>query len=175
MKTPDSLLHILSLGFALLVMWLLLSGLYYPMFILFGVAAAVLVVWISARMDVADQEGHPIHLWWRVFIYWPWLMKEMFVSCVDVSRRVLSPSLPISPCVFEVEAKQETALGKTIFANSITLTPGTVSMSIDGNRILVHALSEEARDVVLGGEMNERARRFEGHSRPEGRSHGGAP
>ncbi|MFN2301957.1 MAG: Na+/H+ antiporter subunit E [Gammaproteobacteria bacterium] len=156
--------HILSLGAVLIALWLLLSGIYYPLFFFFALASTALVLWIAARMDVADHEGVPVHLGLRTFSYWPWLSWQMFKSNVDVARRVLSPSLPISPCSFEVKALQRTPLGRTIFANSITLTPGTVSMTIEGDRILVHALTEETRDNLLGGTMNQRACDFEGSS-----------
>lgn len=154
--------HLLLLGLVLMALWLLWSGLYYPLFIAFGLVSTALVLWVVHRMDVADREGFPLHLGFRTFRYWPWLVKEIMKSNVDVTRRVLSPSLPISPCVFEVEAQQHSALGRTIFANSITLTPGTVSMSIDGSRITVHALTEETKAAVLEGEMNRRACWFEG-------------
>lgn len=154
--------YILVLSIALLVMWLLWSGLYTPLPILFGVGSVALVVWIIRRMDVVDEESVPAHLVRRALGYWPWLLKEIFKSNIDVARRVLSPRLPISPCVFEVEVRQETALGRTILANSITLTPGTVSMSVDENRILVHSLTEEGRESLLEGEMNRKACKFEG-------------
>lgn len=157
--------HILSLGAFLLLTWLMLSGLWYPLFLVFGVASVAVVLWVAARMDVADHEGVPVHLGWRTFLYWPWLIKEMLKSNIDVARRVLAPTMRISPCSFEVKALQKTPLGRTIFANSITLTPGTVSMSIDGDRILVHALTEEAREDLLGGTMNRRACDFEGADR----------
>jgi multicomponent Na+:H+ antiporter subunit E len=156
------MLHVIALAVLLAVVWLLLSGMFYPLFLALGAGSIALVIWLSARMDVADHEGVPVSLGWRTLVYWPWLLKQIAVSNVDVARRVLSPSLPVSPVTFKVTALQRTPLGRTIFANSITLTPGTVSMSIDGDTILVHALSEEGRDDVLAGEMNRKACWFEG-------------
>ena len=156
------MVHTLALSALLVALWLLLSGDFHTMFLVLGAVSVALAVWLSARMDVADSEGVPLRLGWRTFVYWPWLIKEIALSNVDVARRVLAPRLRISPVRFEVVAQQRTPLGRTIFANSITLTPGTVSMSIDGDRILVHALSEEGRDAVLEGEMNRRGRFLEG-------------
>lgn len=153
--------HIFSLSILLSAVWLLVSGLYQPLPLLLGLGSVALVVWIAHRMDVADHEGVPVHLGPRVVGYWLWLLKEILRSNIDVARRVLSPGLPISPCVFEVEALQETALGQTIFANSITLAPGAVSMSMGGKRITIHALTEEARDELLEGTLNRKVLEFE--------------
>lgn len=162
MNIPGKPLHLASLALFLMAVWLLWSGFYYPLFIGFGLGSVALVLWVTHRMDVADHEGVPVHLGLRTLSYWPWLLKEIALSNIDVTRRILSPSLPISPCTFEVTAGQHSALGRTIYANSITLTPGTVSMSIDGDRITVHALTEAGRDALLAGEMDRRASRFEG-------------
>lgn len=154
--------HAISLGVALLVLWLLLSGLYDPLFIGFGVVSMVLVVWLALRMGVADREGHPIHLGFRAWRYWPWLLKEIARANLVVARQILSQGSAISPCTFTVRASQRTDVGRTTFANSITLTPGTVSTGIDGDQIRVHALTEAKRDSLLAGEMNRRVTEFEG-------------
>ncbi|MDP6037346.1 MAG: Na+/H+ antiporter subunit E, partial [Candidatus Latescibacteria bacterium] len=70
--------------------------------------------------------------------------------------RVLSPGLPISPRVVRVVATQKTDLCRVIYANSITLTPGTVSLVLDGEEIVVHALTKEAADDVESGDMDRR-------------------
>ena len=158
--------HLLGLGVGLLVFWLLLSGLYEPLFIGLGMASVALVVWITARMDTADHEAVPLHLGLRGVRYWAWLAAEIAKSNLDVARRVLSPSLPVSPSDFEVRASQRTSLGVTIYANSITLTPGTVSMSVEGERIRVHALTEASRRSLEGGEMDRRVSALEAASEP---------
>jgi multicomponent Na+:H+ antiporter subunit E len=83
---------------------------------------------------------------------------------IDVARRVLSPSLPISPKLFTTPASQKTDLGQAIYANSITLTPGTVSVDLDPGEITVHAISREGADDVSGGEMDRRVTEVEGLS-----------
>jgi multicomponent Na+:H+ antiporter subunit E len=92
-------------------------------------------------MDVVDREGHLLHLYLRIIGYMPWLTIQIFRANVDVVRRVLGQSLPISPRMFRVRATQRTDLGRVIYANSITLTPGTVSVESEGSEILVHALT----------------------------------
>ena len=161
------MLHVIALALSLAILWLLLAGVTHALYLVLGAVSVALTVWLASRMDVADREGVPVRLGARVFSYWPWLLKEIALSNVDVARRVLSPRLDISPVTFKVRAQQGTPLGRTIFANSITLTPGTVSMSIDGDEILVHALTEAGRDAVLAGEMNRKACWFEGSVVPE--------
>jgi multicomponent Na+:H+ antiporter subunit E len=98
----------------------------------------------------------------RALLYIPWLILEVVKSNIDVARRILDPRLPISPRVIEVQASQRRDIGRVIYANSITLTPGTVSIDTDGDRITVHALTEEAAAGLLTGEMDRRVTRFEG-------------
>lgn len=150
------MVHSISLGAVLFVVWLLLSGHYETMTIAFGVASCALVVVISTRMDVADREGQPIHLTWKALVYWPWLMWQIILANIDVARRVLSPALPVSPTLIRVKASQKSDLGKVIYANSITLTPGTISMDVTGDEILVHALTREAAQSLKEGEMDRR-------------------
>jgi multicomponent Na+:H+ antiporter subunit E len=154
--------HAVSLTFLVVVLWLGLSGLYKPVVLGLGVASCALVVYLALRMDVVDHEGHPIHLRpLQVLSYWAWLTREIVRSNVDVARRVLDPKLPIDPCVVTVECSQRTEFGQVVYANSITLTPGTVSMDVSGNRIRVHALTRKAAESLLTGEMDRRVAALE--------------
>jgi multicomponent Na+:H+ antiporter subunit E len=154
--------HAISLALVLFALWLLLSSHYVPLLIGLGALSVLLVVTIALRMDVVDREGHPIHLSPKALLYWPWLAWEIVKSNVDVARRILSPTLPISPTVIRLKASQKSELGKVIYANSITLTPGTVSIDIDGDKIEVHALTREAAQALRTGDMDRRVTRFEG-------------
>jgi multicomponent Na+:H+ antiporter subunit E len=154
--------HAISLALVLFALWLLLSSHYVPLLIGLGALSVLLVVTIALRMGVVDREGHPIHLSPKALLYWPWLAWEIVKSNVDVARRILSPTLPISPTVIRLKASQKSELGKVIYANSITLTPGTVSIDIDGDKIEVHALTREAAQALRTGDMDRRVTRFEG-------------
>lgn len=151
-----TVVHALSLGGVLFGTWLLLSGHYDPLLIGLGVASCALVVFITHRMDVIDHEGHPVHLTWRALLYWPWLVAEIAKANVDVVRRILPGGPPISPTMLRVRATQTSDLGRVVFANSITLTPGTVSVEVHEDEILVHALSLEAAEGLAEGEMDQR-------------------
>jgi len=145
---------------------MLLSGHTEPLVVSFGVVSCSLVVCITVRMDVVDQEGHPIHLTWGALGYWPWLMWEIVKANWDVVRCVLSPKLPISPTMIRVKASQKSDLGQVIYANSITLTPGTISVDVADGEILVHALSREGAKALETGEMDRRVSIMAGENKP---------
>lgn len=152
-------------GITLLVLgavWLLGSGIYTVQMISFGAASCAFVVLLLWKMDILDSEGQPIQLGMRPFLFLPWLFKQIALSNIDVARRVLDPRMSISPELFEVEARQKTDTARVFYANAITLTPGTVSVRLHGNKILVHALTKEAADDVREGEMDRRMCEVEG-------------
>jgi multicomponent Na+:H+ antiporter subunit E len=153
----------LSLALVLAAVWLLLSGHYEPLILAFGVASVAFVVLVARRKGLTDREGHPIDLLFGGLRYWPWLLVEMAKSNLAVARCILHPRMPISPTVIKVPASQRTDLGRVVFANSITLTPGTVSIIVERDTVVVHALTADAaRDLAEGGEMNRRVTRMEG-------------
>lgn len=154
----------LSLGVVMFATWMLLSGefsLHHGLVLGLGLASVVLVVLISVRMDVVDHEGHPIHLTHRFIGYWLWLLVEIIKSSIDVTKRIWSPSLPISPTMYLLKTSQPGELGQVIYANSITLTPGTVTVRLEDGDILVHAIAREVGDDLAGGEMDRRVTRLE--------------
>ena len=170
-------MHSISLGLVLFGVWLLLSGFFEPLLLGLGVLSCVIVVLIAHRMDVIDHEGHPIHLGWRILTYWAWLTVEIVKANLDVARRVLDPKLPIHPVVVRVETTQASELGHVIYANSITLTPGTVSMQVESGEILVHAIAREMAEDLASGEMDRRVTAVEsgaGRRRIPGAGGGGA-
>jgi multicomponent Na+:H+ antiporter subunit E len=160
------LLRAIGLGVVLLGFWLALSGHYTPMLISFGVGSSIFVVWVANRMDVVDHEGVPLHLTWRFLVYFPWLMKEVFVANLQVAKLILDPKMPISPRIVVFHGSQVTDLGRVIYANSITLTPGTITTGVEGKEYQIHALS--AADLETGEEveMNVRCTWVEQGKRP---------
>ncbi len=162
------MLHAVSLGLVLFATWLLLSGYFEPLLLAFGVASCLAVVWIAHRMDVIDREGHPIHLGPRALVYWIWLVAEIIKANIDVAKRIVDAKLPIQPNLFWTKASQKSELGQVIYANSITLTPGTISMRVTGGSILVHALTREAAEGVEQGDMDRRVSALESGAAKKG-------
>ena len=161
---PNTLRRTLSLFVLLFLTWLLLSGIYTGLLLGFGVLSCLVVVAVCRRMKIVDPEGHPNHLIPGLLRYIPWLLWAITKANIDVARRIVHPRLPMSPRVIQVEASQKTHLGQVIYANSITLTPGTVAVETDEGTIDVHALTREAAEDVRSGTMDSRVTDMEGES-----------
>ena len=158
----NALRRTLSLFVLLFSTWLLLSGIYTGLLLGFGVLSCLLVITICRRMKIVDLEGHPNHLVLGLLRYIPWLLWAIVKANIDVVRRIVHPRLPLSPRVIRVEASQKTHLGQVIYANSITLTPGTLTIETDEGTIDVHALTREAAEDVRSGDMDGRVTDMEG-------------
>lgn len=156
------MLRAISLFVVLFGMWLLLSGHYTVMLIGFGVLSCAGAVVIARRMDIVDHEGHPVQLGIRAPVYWLWLGWQIALSNVYVMRRVLMPVVSLTPAVVRVPTHQTTDLGVVTYANSITLTPGTVAMRVNKDEIEVHALTAELAEDLAGGGMDREVQRVEG-------------
>ena len=151
------MLRALGLGALLFGFWLVLSGYFdKPLLLAFGVGSTGLVVYLSLRMDVVDHEGQPLQLGGRFWVYMPWLMKEILVANLHVARIILTPSLPISPIMVHYRSSQKTDLGKALYGNSITLTPGTITTGIQGDELEVHSLTWVDVDGREEDEMDRR-------------------
>ena len=136
--------------------WLLWSGIYKPLLIVLGVLSCLLVLVLSRRMGFFEKGVYSLHLIWRLLPFWGWLGKELVASNLQVARIVLSPTLPISPTVVKIEALPEDPVGQAILGNSITLTPGTVTLDDHEGVLLVHCLTEEGAEALVEGDMNRR-------------------
>ena len=155
-------MRLISLFVALLAFWLALSGHYTAFLVAVGVLAASACSLIAVKMDVVDGEGHPIEFLPNGLTYFPWLVWEICKSAWSVTKIVLDPELPISPTMTRVAASQKTTVGVNVYANSITLTPGTITTDVNGNVLTVHALVADGADDLEGGGMDARVTRFEG-------------
>ena len=129
---------------ALFVLWLLLSGHYEPLLLVFGAVSSAVVVAIVHRLELDDDEGIPLHILPLIWRFWPWLTAEVVKANLEVMRQIVSPRLAITPQIFHFAPSQKTTAGLVTHANSITLTAGTVTLEIEEDgRFLVHALTRE--------------------------------
>ena len=145
--------HIISLAVLLFALWLGLSGHFNPLLIGLGLASTALAVLLAHRMDILDHESHPALLTPRLVRFWIFLGGEIVKANIDVIRRILRPGKSISPQLVTLPLPQKTDLARVIYANSITLTPGPVTLRLDKDTLLVHALSREAAADLATGRM----------------------
>lgn len=141
----------------LFVLWLLMSGLYKPLIISFGVGSVVLVIIIIRRMDKVDEDRLQFGLNPIEFIkYFMWLLIEIAKANWAVTRVILSPEMATRQHLFKVPYSQKTDVGQVIFANSITLTPGTISVEAEPGHFLVHAVCYDESDMDALAGMDAR-------------------
>ena len=131
----------IALGIALFIFWVALSGHYTPFLLAMGVLSSALCVFIAMRMNLIDSESVPTQLGGKLLLYWLWLAVEIGKSNLAVARIILSRNPNISQQFVLVPTTQATEMGRVIFANSITLTPGTVTVETAEHAMLVHALN----------------------------------
>ncbi len=145
---------LLSYTASLFLFWLLLSGHFTPLMLGLGLASLALTILLSRRMTLIDHESYPLHLSSKLPAFLLFIMQEIVKANIDVIRRIMTFRRDsVSPQLIEVDVPLKSDLGRAIYANAITLTPGTVSIDLTEEKILVHALSKEAADDLATGEM----------------------
>lgn len=146
---------------ALLAFWVVMSGYFTPFLLAAGVGCSVAVVLFARQLEVVDPETHPSQSLPLMFRYWPWLLWEIVKSAWDVSRLIVNPRLPISPTIVRVRPSQHSDLGRVIYANSITLTPGTVTVVAGQDEFVVHAITQAGAESLAAGDMDRRVTAFD--------------
>ena len=161
-----------SLFLSLMGFWVLLSGdifnglnhpgiVKHPYLFWCGVVCCALVTWICVRKGIVDREGHPVGMMLRAWFYIPWLLWQIVLSNLDVAWRVWHPARPIAPRMITVPCTLKTDLGVVVYANSITLTPGTVTVDVGDGTLLVHAIAEGAVEGLMSGDMHKQVQKLE--------------
>jgi multicomponent Na+:H+ antiporter subunit E len=137
--------------------WLALSGQTKPYLLVCGALTSAAIVIVLHRKGGLEEGGWMAKvLGVGALTYLPWLLAQVVKANISVIRVVWSPDLPIDPRMVRVEPGLKTGTGRTILANSITLTPGTVSVTVDPDHFSVHALTERDTEGLQGGDMEQR-------------------
>lgn len=145
--------YLVTLTLVLAALWLALSGIYTPPILALGAVSITLAVWLGRRMNVVGVQHHPGLFSWRLPLYWIWLVWQIFRANVRVARRVLSFPLALTPRVVRVPISLKDEVARVTYANSVTLTPGTVSMFLEENDLVVHALTADDAANMEAGRM----------------------
>lgn len=147
----------------LFALWLLLSGVYKPLTVGLGAASAILATYIVRRMEDASETGQ-LKLTYRpieTIKYVGWLLVEIAKSNWAVTKTILSPDMHLRQHFFKVPYSQKSDLCQATFANSITLTPGTITVEIEPDHFWVHAVSYSDDDLKALADMDARVTRTE--------------
>jgi multicomponent Na+:H+ antiporter subunit E len=142
------------------VVWLLLSGHYTALILALGAVSLLIVIWFMWRMDRVDEKLGVLPMRPRVLYYLLWLMWQVVLSNIDLVRRIWDPTLPIRPTWQRLDIKVSSALAKTLYANSITLTPGTLTTDVREDHFMVHSLSPDGIEDLRKGGMEEQIQRL---------------
>lgn len=142
----------------LVAFWAVLSGYFTVLLLSFGVGSAILVSWTLRRMDKVDDEPIGVRPGFGLMAYLVWLIGCVVRSNIDLARRIWDRELPVQPAWERLDVAVRTPLEKTIYANSITLTPGTLTTDVGEDHFMVHCLTQEGIDELREGEMERRIR-----------------
>lgn len=146
----------LLLTVLLIAAWVLWSGMFKPLLLGLGAFSCALAGYIAVRMGYFESRVFALRFNLRVFTFWGWLLKEIVLSSLQVARIVLARKLQVSTQVVSIDASQLTPVDQAILGNSITLTPGTLTLDASDGRLLVHALTAEGAQALRDGEMLRR-------------------
>lgn len=146
----------------LFCLWLLMSGIYKPLIIGFGAISSILCIWIINRLGLLEkknllQQFRPVSGLRYLF----WLIVEIGKADWAVAKVILAKQMPSQQRLIGVPARQKSDIAKVLFANSITITPGTVTVETESYQLIVHALTDEAADLAALDDMGTRVCRLE--------------
>jgi len=150
----------ISLFIILLIVWLLMSGHYTFLITTLGVLSCIFCVYLAKRAKLIDDEGLPLIFFPRLTNYLLWLFREIVNSNISTAKAIITGK--INPEIFTVKVSQISEVGKVTYANSITLTPGTVTTQINKNTFEIHALNSDFGDDVRSGQMDKKVKWLEG-------------
>ncbi len=153
--------YVVSMTLVLVVLWLLFSGMWtHPVILPLGAASVALTVYLSPRLGLLDRDSDPVHMIGPALKYWPWLLWQIVRANLEVARRIIAGPGSISPRIARIDTPHTSDIGRSIYANSITLTPGTVTIQVRDDHIEYYALTGELVEELEAGEMAQRSRQF---------------
>jgi multicomponent Na+:H+ antiporter subunit E len=149
-------MHIAKWAILLSTFWLLLSGYIQPLMLGFGAVSVAVVLLVLKRMDDVDQEKQEIGTGLRLMRYFPWLIMKIISSSIQVTKLIWGSPANVSPSIATINAENIPPHKRVLYANSITLTPGTLSVDLVEGEITVHALQKSSIEEIEQGAMERK-------------------
>lgn len=146
--------HLIRLGLILVLCWLLLSGMFEPLMLTFGAVSVLISLWLTKRMLKIDNEQYTFFVTTSLISFLIKLFYKIVLSNIDVSLRVLGFK-PVESTFITIKVPYDNDIAKVLYANAITLTPGSASIALSDHTLLVHTISESgAKDLMDGDILN---------------------
>jgi len=143
--------------------WILLSGEYNPIMISSGIVSSLFVAYLSHDLLIGKTDIRLNMIRIIKFVaYLPWLFWSIVLANIDLAYRTLHPKMPINPRTIRLKNNFRTEMGVVTLANSITLTPGSVTIDANKDEFVVHIIEEGVAESLMSGEMQRRVKRIEG-------------
>ncbi len=146
-------MHLIKWTVLLSIFWILLSGFIEPLLLSFGVVSVAIVILVLKRMDDVDKEEQQIAVSLRLLRYLPWLIGQIVSSSIQVTRLIWGKPGKLSPAVTKISTADIPKDCRALYANSITITPGTLSIDLNDDEISIHALQKSSVDDLKQGGM----------------------
>lgn len=146
----------LILMLVLALLWIALSGIFEPLPLMLGALSCLACVAVSSRMSIIDDEAVPTQIQLRILNYSVWIGFEIIKSNIAIAKLILARNPALAHHFIRVQSSQKTEFGKVLFANSITLTPGTVTVETADGALLVHAINHSAANEDALAAMDRR-------------------
>lgn len=155
--------HLVSMTVLMFGFWMLLSGNTQPKFLTYGALTSIIATWVSYPLLLVPNEDDTKRYFVfgvnpaKLVAYIVWLLWQLVLANVDVIRATVRPEIEIDPCVVRFRYQTDNPMAKVVLANSITLTPGTVTMNVTQDGLYeVHALTVGAAEGLRGGDMQKK-------------------
>jgi multicomponent Na+:H+ antiporter subunit E len=155
-KSRRNYIHITVWALILSVFWLLLSGMYNPLLLSFGMASIVLVLFVLRRMETVDKKRQQVGTGLRLIRYIPWLIAQVLKSSIQVTKLIWGSPNKVSPTLAKINISNVPPNKRVLYANSITLTPGTLCVDLKDNELTIHALQESSITELEEGYMENK-------------------
>jgi len=145
----------------LAIVWIVFSGKFDAFHLSLGVLSVGLVLGFNGairrlRPSLGGPAARERFHWGRAVLYVPWLLWQIVVSGVYVTKLTLVGEDKIAPCIVRFRSDQPNEVAQVTLGNSITLTPGTLTLDIHDDEYVIHALDRQSADGLLNGDMQRR-------------------
>jgi|TARA_B100000315_G_scaffold169722_1_gene158286 multicomponent Na+:H+ antiporter subunit E len=134
-------------------LWILLSGKLDAFHLSIGFFGAALIAWINTEPQHLDEPPLPLA---RLVLYLPWLFWEVVKSSLNITKIILDPKLPINPRLVQYPTNLGSNTAVVLLGNSITLTPGTVTIEVSSSKLVIHALDDESSNELESRSMEQK-------------------